>query len=951
MGIILEKSKLMFDELIGSNSFDEIFKNSIRDYYTYGFKSYDQFLKGSQIIKKRWKVFCKVLGEKWYFEKRRNGRNQITLKTAPVGMDNPVDDLYFLHNLSKIGDYLNYLLDLDERSSVRGGLNQLPVDLKELETVEGKNGFQDLVDANAIEYAIISNWEYSLEKNDNSLEKPFPIRINRQLNIWSPRTRYMSSGFQDKYANLSNRTEYLYELGVLGDLRDNTEFRNQWLKSQWEAYDPNFKKYFASSTSGNHYWYKSPLTINVFCQKMLSSESIEPCDNFVQQLRLMCDFFSQYYPLGELGTILSERLSEKKESYNINGIRFKHNYLQKTLYDYNLIDILIAIENRYVCLVEYSHGTNLKSQVEIVVPLEIRISVINGREYIFYYHITQKKIKALRLEFIDKISVYSHVDSIESVQYSVIKHGKKIQRKEIQREGVPIDDNIAVNVNVAYQMLPFIWGTEVPKCCVTDDWKSYLIDITLPITYESEKEQYIKTRLNKERRNTKTDKRITAFPTKEFRNWIRSFYKRIDISPNEKIGSFDVTSDVEEIWNVYFDKCILQGDGIPEHKKQELKEYTEYSYIVNGDIVSALEGHGALFNELFSRYTVVLAESVLACSSEMDGKDLDRVLIQNIKTAFDYYSEEEVVKVKNELKAVAYEAGLFSDLYGSRFVINGANYLSDVLPLTKMELRWLRTVLRDPLAKIFLSTAQLSRAEEIIDSAPYKIVSFPMETINYFDRYNLEDQSVHGKKKISQEGRHSELEISFIKVINQAICSQEKLRIEFRNWKGEKKHITCSPVWIEYSRRDDIFRLWCIHKRKNEIRKINVSRILNISIVQGKKFNMVEQRAIMKDLYDKTITSIKVEFFQGNKNLPDRLLTEFSLWKKKCIYDVTSQKYTMILYYSTLDEKEVLIRLLSYGPYIRVVADEDNYVLSELKKRIMIQRDMIRKREFKLDRE
>ncbi len=43
MGIILEKSKLVFDELIGPNSFDEIFKNSIRDYYAYGFKSYDQF--------------------------------------------------------------------------------------------------------------------------------------------------------------------------------------------------------------------------------------------------------------------------------------------------------------------------------------------------------------------------------------------------------------------------------------------------------------------------------------------------------------------------------------------------------------------------------------------------------------------------------------------------------------------------------------------------------------------------------------------------------------------------------------------------------------------------------------------------------------------------------------------------------------------------------------------
>ena len=37
----------------------------IRDYYAYGFKSYDQFSKGSQTINNRWKVFSKVLGEKW----------------------------------------------------------------------------------------------------------------------------------------------------------------------------------------------------------------------------------------------------------------------------------------------------------------------------------------------------------------------------------------------------------------------------------------------------------------------------------------------------------------------------------------------------------------------------------------------------------------------------------------------------------------------------------------------------------------------------------------------------------------------------------------------------------------------------------------------------------------------------------------------------------------------
>ena len=59
----------------------------------------------------------------------------------------------------------------------------------------------------------------------------------------------------------------------------------------------------------------------------------------------------------------------------------------------------------------------------------------------------------------------------------------------------------------------------------------------------------------------------------------------------------------------------------------------------------------------------------------------------------------------------------------------------------------------------------------------------------------------------------------------------------------------------------------------------------------------------------------------------------------------------MTLHYSSLDEKEILIRLLGYGPYIRIVADEDNYVLAELKERVVLQRDLIQEREFGLDRE
>ncbi len=161
--------------------------------------------------------------------------------------------------------------------------------------------------------------------------------------------------------------------------------------------------------------------------------------------------------------------------------------------------------------------------------------------------------------------MYSHVDPIELVQYIVSK--QKIYKEEKKREPIHIDSSIAENVTIAHKMLPYIWGTEVSECNVTSDWQERLIDITLPITYETKKESYIATRINKESRNSGADKTITLFPTKEIRNWVRSFYKRIDISEEENVGSFDVYSDVNALWNVYFGKETLQGGGVPEYKR------------------------------------------------------------------------------------------------------------------------------------------------------------------------------------------------------------------------------------------------------------------------------------------------------------------------------------------------------------------------------------------------
>lgn len=413
------------------------------------------------------------------------------------------------------------------------------------------------------------------------------------------------------------------------------------------------------------------------------------------------------------------------------------------------------------------------------------------------------------------------------------------------------------------------------------------------------------------------------------------------------VSLLDIDGDVNAMWNVYFNKRSLNGDEGEEYKKNTDQKYIEESFSVKGDIVSDTEGHGALFNELFSWYSIILANSVLSIDGE---HTVDCNLKEEINRVLGYYTDEEQEWVKNALYEYILESGLVDDNGKVRFNISKIDYLYDLLPITKIEVRWLLSVLDDPLARVFLSPEQINVVRKCLSCAPFKVEKLQIDAINYFDRYNIEGRISKGKKHIAQKGRVNEKDLFHIRALYRAIVNEQKVHIVYRNWEGKKRHATCAPVRIEYSRRDDVFRVWYVHVQNAEskIGIINIPRIVRVEELVGECFDLKEQRKILDKLYDKTMTSIQIEFYQGRKNLPDRILTEFSLWKKKCVYDPLSYKFTMTLYYSALDEKEILIRLLSYGPYIRVIASEDNYILSEIQDRIKKQREIIRDREFEI---
>ena len=83
--------------------------------------------------------------------------------------------------------------------------------------------------------------------------------------------------------------------------------------------------------------------------------------------------------------------------------------------------------------------------------------------------------------------------------------------------------------------------------------------------------------------------------------------------------------------------------------------------------------------------------------------------------------------------------------------------------------------------------------------------------------------------------------------------------------------------------------------------------------------------------------------------MADRILTEFSPWRKFCSYDPEKNMYTLTLYYNEDEELDLVVRLMGYGGNIHFV-DKDHRIAREILHRYTMQRDMLLEKQKNVER-
>lgn len=225
-------------------------------------------------------------------------------------------------------------------------------------------------------------------------------------------------------------------------------------------------------------------------------------------------------------------------------------------------------------------------------------------------------------------------------------------------------------------------------------------------------------------------------------------------------------------------------------------------------------------------------------------------------------------------------------------------------PLTLTEKRWMKAVLQDPRIQLFeLSEQGLENVEPL----------FTQDMFCWFDRY--EDGDPY----------EDPIYIQNFKLLMQGIRQKRKMKLTYSGTNGEQVHL-CVPCRLEYSQKDDKFRLISIQRNRQLI--LNLSKVLRCELLE----EVTEPIRFPAPQKKKLVLELRTP-----RNTLERAMLHFSHLEKETV-QLEKGKYKITLWYEPRDEREILIRILSFGPMLKVL--EPVSMVNQIKSRIKKQNDL-----------
>ncbi len=296
-----------------------------------------------------------------------------------------------------------------------------------------------------------------------------------------------------------------------------------------------------------------------------------------------------------------------------------------------------------------------------------------------------------------------------------------------------------------------------------------------------------------------------------------------------------------------------------------------------------------IFNEIYSVYYNTVAKILkYALENDTTEQELQELVAEN---AF----SESVLSIIPSLKSSKWQ------------LMNGdlKPILSKVptMPLTNLQKRWLKSIASDPRIKLFdVQFPAFDDVEPLFTQEDYKIYD------QYLDGDPFGDENY----------------IKNFRTILTAIREHKPVKIIMINRHGKEIAATFFPKGLEYSLKDDKMRVFA---DGGWYKQFNLARIKCCEFCFG-----------INPMCEKPLITARKELMieiTDERNALERVMLHFAHFEKQA-ERLDEKRYFLKLIYDEGDETEMVIRILSFGPYVKVIEPESFVKL--IKRRLISQK-------------
>ena len=289
-----------------------------------------------------------------------------------------------------------------------------------------------------------------------------------------------------------------------------------------------------------------------------------------------------------------------------------------------------------------------------------------------------------------------------------------------------------------------------------------------------------------------------------------------------------------------------------------------------------------LFSEIYSAYYNTVA-SIISCSQQ--GKLDSDLLFKIVKeSAF----PESFMTIGSALET-------------GRWPLIKKDYNTNIqniptMPLSILQKRWLKALCNDKRIKLFVDDEVLAKLKlQLRDVEPL----FTENDYYLYDKYSDGDPYDYSEY------------VKNFRTVLEAIHQKKTISVEYTGRFGQQKRFNCAPYKIEYSEKDDKFRL--ISKVINRHSILMIARINSCELTENSKVDDISE----EDLPENRRTSVTLEIYDERKAM-ERVMLAFAHFEKSAV-QISDDVYRLTLNYDSFDETELVVRVLSFGPMVKVI--------------------------------